>query len=77
MIGGSDMKFWIAHPAADSEPVSFRRWLAFKISERLYRWYRRLEDFALYPNGDDIPFCLWLAVAALCCAAIPLANVLP
>jgi len=51
------MKFWIHHPAADGAPVSFRRWLAFQISERLYSWHLRLEWYALYPDrNDDIPF---------------------
>ena len=51
------MKFWIAHPAVDSEPVGFIRWIKWHLSERLDRWARRLAWQALYPNQeDDIPF---------------------
>lgn len=56
---------WIAHPEADSEPVSFKRWLWWKLSEILYAVAGRLdsaagraEHRALYPGApyDDITF---------------------
>lgn len=60
------MKFWLDHPAA-SCPVSFKRWVQFKISEWLYDWgnsfcyrARRLEHRALHPGEPDpwaeVPF---------------------
>lgn len=48
------MKFWLHHPAI-AEPVSFRRWLAFLIGDRLERLGRRLSQWAVWPD-DDIPF---------------------
>jgi hypothetical protein len=52
------MKFWIAHPAADSCPVSLARWLKWHISERLLRIAHRWQMDALYPDWrkSDIPF---------------------
>jgi hypothetical protein len=57
---------WIAHPAADSMPVSLKRWLWWKWSEiiwniaaSLHEHGRRCEHRALYPHlhyDDDIPF---------------------
>ena len=58
------MQFWLDHPAA-SGPVSFKRWVLFKLSERAYScgsrfnwWWRRLEHAALYPDEEwpDEPF---------------------
>lgn len=48
------LELWIPHPATQGGPVSFRRWLAWHIGEKLGEWARRLERFALYPDG--IPF---------------------
>jgi hypothetical protein len=42
------VKFWISHPETQGGPVSFRRWLAWQVAERLYGWHRRLERYALY-----------------------------
>jgi hypothetical protein len=54
------VKFWISHPETQGGPVSFRRWLAWQVAERLYGWHRRLERYALYHGtpryDDDIPF---------------------
>ena len=52
------MQFWVQHPATQGGPVGFRRWLAWQISERLYRVQKRLERYALYGPGadDDIQF---------------------
>ena len=48
---------WINHPAADGQPVSVLRWLAFQLSQWLYYRSRLLEHWALYGKTDDeIPF---------------------
>jgi hypothetical protein len=47
------MKFWIEHPAADGCPVSFKRWVKWKLSEWLGGMAARLEWDALYPNCAD------------------------
>ena len=51
-------RFWIAHPAADHEPVGPVRWLKWKLSIWLFDLASRLEYEALSPEGrdDDIPF---------------------
>lgn len=49
------MKFWIDHPAADAEPVSFRRWLAWRIGQWMERVGKRLSWWAIDPD-DEIPF---------------------
>lgn len=47
---------WINHPACQ-DPVSFTRWLKWRLSELFYGWHRTLERQALYPDrDDDIPF---------------------
>lgn len=46
------MEFWIAHPAADREPVGFVRWFKWHLSERLSAWSRKLGYEALYPNCE-------------------------
>jgi hypothetical protein len=48
-------RFWIHHPGPQN-PVGPCRWLAFKLSERLYSWHRRLEHYALGYEDDGIPF---------------------
>lgn len=48
---------WIDHPACQDGPVSWARYLKWRLSEWLYGWSRRLEWEALHPDRkDDIPF---------------------
>lgn len=59
-------ELWIAHPAADGCPVSFKRWAQWTVSNwlagiaaRTGRWANQLEHRALYQEPspwDDIPF---------------------
>jgi len=51
-------RFWIAHPAADDEPVGPVRWLKWKLSQWLFDLANRWEKDAIRPDwrDDDIPF---------------------
>jgi hypothetical protein len=46
------MQFWIEHPATEN-PVSFGRWVRWKLSELFGRWHRSLEREALYPYCES------------------------
>lgn len=48
------MKLWINHPIC-TEPVSFRRWIAWKIGEWMETTGHRLTWWAIDPD-DEIPF---------------------
>lgn len=59
-------EFWIDHPAVDTNPVGFWRWLAWQyanlfgrlIYKPVDRHHQRMVERALYGEtiGDDIPF---------------------